>query len=162
MATGDKLVTLEELKTAKDAIESEIPPLANNLTTTATGSALDARQGKVLKDAIDANTNTSGSGYCKMPDGTLIQWGTINVDNVAINNAWGNIYESAQISAGVTFPIRFIEDPVVVALAQTTPTSWLENITNGKSNIGSFYLLRGTSNSGVSGAVYWTAIGRWK
>ena len=29
------------------------PPLANNLTTTASGKALDARQGKALKTLID-------------------------------------------------------------------------------------------------------------
>ena len=31
-----------------------VPALANNLTTTASGKALDARQGKALKELIDA------------------------------------------------------------------------------------------------------------
>lgn len=36
-------------------------PIANNLTTTTTGSALDAAQGKQLKDLVDANTSTIGN-----------------------------------------------------------------------------------------------------
>jgi len=35
-------------------VEGEIPALANNLTTTASGKALDARQGKALKTLIDS------------------------------------------------------------------------------------------------------------
>ena len=42
------------------AVESEIPPLANNLTTTASGKALDARQGKALKTLIDDLDTTVG------------------------------------------------------------------------------------------------------
>ena len=39
---------------AKVSVEGEIPALANNLTTTASGKALDARQGRALKGLIDA------------------------------------------------------------------------------------------------------------
>jgi hypothetical protein len=34
-----------------------IPSIINNLTTTTTGSALDASQGKVLKDLVDGKTS---------------------------------------------------------------------------------------------------------
>ena len=34
-------------------VEAEIPAVANNLTTTAAGKALDARQGKALKTLVD-------------------------------------------------------------------------------------------------------------
>ena len=30
-------------------------------------------------------TNNSGSGYCKMPDGTLIQWSDITIEANASN-----------------------------------------------------------------------------
>lgn len=40
---------------AQVTVEGEIPPLANNLTTTASGKALDARQGKALKTLVDGN-----------------------------------------------------------------------------------------------------------
>lgn len=36
-----------------DYVTAKVPALANNLTTTASGKALDARQGKALKTMID-------------------------------------------------------------------------------------------------------------
>lgn len=39
----------------------EIPALANNLTTSSTGKALDAKQGKVLKGLIDDLTEALGA-----------------------------------------------------------------------------------------------------
>lgn len=45
----------EAAKMAMDAAGNiTVPSLANNLTTTASGKALDARQGKALKELIDA------------------------------------------------------------------------------------------------------------
>lgn len=41
---------------AMEAAEGEIPDVANDLTVTAAGKVLDARQGKALKDLIDALT----------------------------------------------------------------------------------------------------------
>lgn len=43
--------------TYKTKVSNVAPNVANNLTTTDEGYELDARQGKVLKDAIDDNTD---------------------------------------------------------------------------------------------------------
>lgn len=40
------------------SVKALIPALANNLTTTSTGKALDARQGKALKTLIDTTGDT--------------------------------------------------------------------------------------------------------
>ena len=58
----------QQLQDATDLIidamvttEGEIPSLANNLTTTASGKALDARQGKALKTLVDGNAEDIGT-----------------------------------------------------------------------------------------------------
>lgn len=47
-----------------------VPNIANNLTTTTTGSTLDATQGKALKDLIDGITVPSASTTTPVMDGT--------------------------------------------------------------------------------------------
>lgn len=53
---GDKLITVDDLKVAYDELDDNKinkTNIANNLTTTTTGSVLDATQGKALKDSVD-------------------------------------------------------------------------------------------------------------
>ena len=67
--------------------------VANNLTTTSAGKALDARQGKALKDAINGKTakaestgSLTASGWTASGDGyvqTITQQG-VTADNVVI------------------------------------------------------------------------------
>ena len=51
------------------SVKALIPALANNLTTTASGKALDARQGKTLKGLIDDLTDVVDGVY---PDGKTL------------------------------------------------------------------------------------------
>lgn len=110
----------------------------------------------------DSGVSESGVHYCKMPDGTLIQWGEIAVTDVAIANAWGSLYESVSQQSGVVFPIAFVGSPSVIAFASTTPTSWLENMGYDSTRLGTYYLVRATSTATTSGFISWIAIGRWK
>lgn len=110
----------------------------------------------------DSGVSESGVHYCKMPDGTLIQWGRITVTGVPIKNAWGALYESPIQSSGVVFPIPFIAAPCVVALADVGPAAWLEHITSNSEGLSSFYLVRATSVEATNGTIHWQAIGRWK
>lgn len=55
LSTND-YTTDEKNKLAGIAAQANKTNIVNNLTTSAAGSALDARQGKVLKDALDALT----------------------------------------------------------------------------------------------------------
>lgn len=68
IAVKDKLVTVEGLEVilGKDASGEDVEStyvkktdVVNNLTTTDSGKALDARQGKALKDAVDAKVATA-------------------------------------------------------------------------------------------------------
>ena len=106
--------------------------------------------------------NDSGVGYCKMMDGTLIQWGRITVTSVPIKKAWGSLYESASLDSGVTFQIPFIDDPSVSATANVTPGAWIEGLNAVETNIGHFYLVLPVSTESASGHIDWIAIGRWK
>lgn len=54
--SSNDYTTDEKNKLAGIAAQANKTTIANNLTTTAAGSALDAQQGKVLKDALDALT----------------------------------------------------------------------------------------------------------
>lgn len=89
-------------------------------------------------------TGVSGTGYSKMADGTLIQWGTLNnqtADDVTI-----------------TFPIAFYTFPTVVASTGAggarTPI-YVEDL-----NLQQFLIHRQTSGSSIW--LRWVAIGRWK
>ena len=99
--------------------------------------------------------NDSGAGYCKMPDGTLIQWGSTSIERkVGIN------------TAAVTFPIAYKagNPPVVMATTQTSAYApylnvYPNTITGTSANIA----LSNTNTSAYNdGAVNWLAVGRWK
>ena len=80
--------------------------------------------GTIIKD-----TPVSGNGYYKMPDGTLIQWGKINISSVAIDKTWGQIYESARMTADQDFPVKFTVEPCLTAFSFTVPASFVESVT---------------------------------
>lgn len=89
-------------------------------------------------------SGSSGTGYTKMADGTLICWGTLanqTEDNVTI-----------------TFPIGFSAYPTVVASTGAgsvrTPI-YVEQVDQTK-----FVIHRATSGSNIW--LRWIAIGRWK
>lgn len=103
----------------------------------------------------------SGNSYCKMPDGTLIQWGYSNPT-----------YANANIAlSSVTFPIAFIAQPVVsltVGDSQNTQqelpaNAKIRSITASKFDI-SYQDPAGNFQSDGSyiKPIYWLAIGRWK
>ena len=94
-------------------------------------------------------TNDSGTGYCKMVDGTLMCWGnsTIPANNDRID---------------VTFPVTFSDDPRY----QITP---VENGYTGTVSLYSWQRLKNKMyviNRGASQSKAilfdWFAVGRWK
>ena len=92
---------------------------------------------------IKQTMNESNSSYCKMPDGTLIQWGVLSL-------------VTAEVTA-VTFPIPFISNPSVVASTGAGAGRGYAD-TEDVTTTG-FTLWKSTS---VSQWARWIAIGRWK
>ena len=115
-----------------------------------------------ITKVLNESSGNSTSGYCKMPDGTLIQWGRINVSGVAIQNTWGSLFESASQPSGVTFAIPFVEYPSCSATANLSPSAWLEGLSTSKTGISNYFLVRPTSVASATGHIDWIAIGRWK
>lgn len=85
----------------------------------------------------------SGSDYCKMPDGTMIQWGT------------------ATITSGT--------DRITISYKQftATPSVLVTSMYSGTyraNNVYTYYAIIVCNEGNVSGnkLIYWQAIGRWK
>lgn len=100
-------------------------------------------------------TNDSSSNYCKMPDGTLMQWGTVGG------------YYSGDRELEVTFPIQYISNPTVTLT--NAPGSSTENyrkVINSISyvNKDKFKIYQTNVDSTYNNVhnVVWNAVGRWK
>ena len=98
--------------------------------------------------SMEKVTNNSGSGYCKMPDGTLIQWGK---DNIAENDANKTVlfpvsFSDTNYSLTVSGGFAYIPTVFFVYSAQT---------------INSVIIWKSTTDTHVQ-PFSWIAIGRWK
>lgn len=111
-----------------------------------------------------AVVNTSGSGYCKMPDGTLTQWGVLYNQTVDVSSQlpngmyYGTFY--------IDFPIAF-KDGNYFAECTFRYSTGMGNpcgmaIGTHTASRGWFYLQDSTPRSGSDGRIAWMAIGRWK
>lgn len=101
-------------------------------------------------------SNASGTNYCKMPDGTLIQWGVKSVTTVAVS---GGSFQYSSNAEWVTFPIAYTTAPFVATNIKEASAYWSSsasaiNATNFRVSAG--------GNMAVTKDVYWVAIGRWK
>ena len=109
-------------------------------------------------------SNDSASGYCKMPDGTLICWGTITATVSGDWSPWGN-GSWAQIDVrswnNANFAYPFISAPSIVASCGSE--TWFVTVfvcaTNSK--ISGIVCARPNTITGTLTAQY-VAIGRWK
>lgn len=112
-------------------------------------------------------TNNSGNSYCKMPDGTLIQWGsgTINTDgtNTAVGAA-GAVYASKTLY--IDLPMSFISNDYVIFGYSRYHTGHILplGVTAAgadKMQMIAYDLYQRPLNDGLY-KFYWIAVGRWK
>ena len=120
--TGLQYFYKKYIKTLGSAAKQAV---ANNLTTTAAGSVLDARQGKTLSDKIASETKTLNSEI-KTINTSLgnIQAFAVKTVNISKPNTWED-----QV---IKFPKAFTKAPCVIVQAQTgqNDTSvWADAIT---------------------------------
>ena len=107
----------------------------------------------MAQGTIKQVTNNSGSNYCKMPDGTLLQWGIAN------EYTPGNTKDVV-----VQMPIAFTSTYTIVANGQVaSDTTNYEVIIVIQPNSGSQFTahIRNTT-AAYTRQFYWLAIGRWK
>lgn len=109
-------------------------------------------------------SNASGTGYCKMPDGTLIQWGDKWYTDAGSFTANGSLYI---LPVALTFPIEFVNDSIFVSgsskVGQAPEFAFgVAAKTRTNATIRCFNTSAQTVSSSLQLRVYWMAIGRWK
>ena len=111
---------------------------------------------------IKMTTNDSGTGYCKMPDGTMICWGQIVITGKA-GTARGNggLYTAEFSGTLATFAKPFISRPNVTMSANRNGYSIVCCAEWNATAITYAEIGRPTSGDVVP-ALSYIAIGRWK
>ena len=113
----------------------------------------------------EGEKNESGLGYCKMPDGTLIQWGTdtLNVVNALSQIGTSGIYATL---ASFRFPISFVDTnysfngQVKYSTGYEVPCGFIA--ASGASCSVRIYDFYARPASSTLYVLDWMAIGRWK
>ena len=132
-----------------------------------TQSGLTASNVQGALDELDSNKadlnasyfHTTNPSYCKMPDGTLIQWG-----RVKITTGTGSAPLGYTGSATVSFPIPFKNKaiPVVITSPEENAGYWNSSVSyNGIGYTQCTIMLAGDQSS-TERQVLWMAIGCWK
>lgn len=100
-------------------------------------------------DKLLPESAESGTGYCKLADGTLIQWGE-------------NIIAATNSKVHITFPISFINAAYAMcALPLFNSTRAVSCVVAGQVATG-MDIYRSSNDLSSTQQIYWLAIGRWK
>ena len=113
-------------------------------------------------------TNDSGSGYCKMPDGTMIQWGTASITSGTFINTNTGSSGMWDLSCNFAFPFSFAagSSPRVFGTAKYStghmiPVGFFSSsATTAACELYDFY--QRVPSASKPYYIEWTAIGRWK
>lgn len=108
-----------------------------------------------------SGSNANGN-YIKYADGTMIQWGKKNLQNVACTTAWGAFYRS-DWNGGITFPIAFeeIQMSELYFYGGTYASFIIMETGPQKTATQPYYVARMTSSTLATVDVGFYAIGRW-
>lgn len=98
-------------------------------------------------DTLYPESAVSGSRYCKMADGTLIQWGLVEIPANSNNKA-------------VSFPVAFVDTGYGISCVPNYVVTSVTIQYGGTSTTG-VTIYRLPSNQ-YAQPVKWIAIGRWK
>lgn len=119
-------------------------------------------------NAADAITNLgfeSGANYCKLPDGTIMQWGetTLNVEDALTQIGTSGIYAGFAV---LRFPQSFvgtysINGMVRYSTGYEVPCGFLYNNYGNRANVRIYDFFARPASSTLY-VCKWTAIGRWK
>ena len=104
---------------------------------------------------VEENRIESSTNYCKMPDGTLIQWGKVSITTGTAAVPFG--YRGV---AAVTFAMTFVSLPAVITSPEDDGGYWNSG-SNTITNTSFTASMAGNLQS-VTKNVDWIAIGRWK
>lgn len=147
--------------------ESDIADLQSAMTTaqgditTLQGDVDDLQAADTdLQDQINALKNTSASGYCKMPDGTLMQWGVLSVFAQSGDVISGTVQlNSALPFVNTAYTVILTPQRNCIAYL-TSPIAESNSGGNVTRTTTSFAIVAKGTNANIS--VSWLAVGRWK
>ena len=140
ISQGQYVIWKGSLYTAKSAIPQGTSLSSSNLSAVNDGG-------------LNSLQNESANGYCKMPDGTLIEWGTVTTDSNGAGSA--------------SFQNTFYSTPTVIITASGSAiTSCISPKLSTTSKTGFTCVAISTSSSttvpATANALRWMAMGRWK
>ncbi|MDO4974145.1 MAG: DUF859 family phage minor structural protein [Eubacteriales bacterium] len=98
----------------------------------------------------------SGTGYTKLPDGTLIQWGTLN---------WGHdVAANSTEVKGVGFPVAFVSTAYAVSVTVNNTSVPAKRVACVGTKATTWMNINTQENYGAAWTPYvdWVAVGRWK
>ena len=135
--------------------ESDIADLQSDMSTAR--SDITTLQGDItdLQNQINANKNTSATGYCKMPDGTLIKWG------IATAKRSGDTLDFSANQVFLSAPT------VIVSQAYNSTTTircnfGVASVSTGSCIVYAYDTYTNALSEQTNLAYHWLAIGRWK
>ena len=99
--------------------------------------------------------NNSGTGYCKMPDGTLIQWGIVTAALPA----------SGEDTETIGLANSYITTPIISLLQSVIDADWCKDYVISASNVSTTGFSIRIKNKTTTAGTYtfnWITIGCWK
>lgn len=119
-----------------------------------------------VHQVLELSDFDSASGHCKMPDGTLIQWGSLIVEQGSTAQYVGQTY---QMPVSLSLPIPFVDTNYRVFGSSKFGSGGAIAIGHdvSQSTASSAYIRAWdytprTLSSSVVLQIWWTAIGRWR
>ena len=118
---------------------------------------------------IEKLSNDSANGYCKFPDGTLIQWDTTTTSASGMTQVDSSGIYFGQ--ASIAFPIEFVGEPIIVgstryATGHQVPAGFagrtVGNQVPARFAGSTVHYYDFYQRSGSPLVIRWVAIGRWK
>ena len=108
--------------------------------TTKTTSDTETYSCNYVNGIVESGSNENGN-WIKFNDGTMICTATKVFENIDVNNSWGNLYETAELTLG-NFPQQFISTPTGINCIMITNTN-----TNNKGSAGFIEYIVETTNT---------------
>ena len=122
----------------------------------------------LYRETLTPTASQQNEAYIKFGDGTAFIYGWKEI-TVAMDNAWGSLFDSEIVELGLYLHDIFVEEPMKTLSRSVAPTAngwWIESIIDTKQDlkkgIGRCTFCRATSESNVAVRVAYTALGRWK
>ena len=112
---------------------------------------------------IKQTANNSENGYCKMPDGTLLQWGIQTVTSGTFT-ASGEMYF---LATSISFPLPFINNASFVSGSSKVGSSvelafGVTSASETTATVRNMSTQAIALSSSIPLVIRWFAVGRWK